>query len=64
MKTLRVIFRCIAFVILTLLISCEKELEGDTTPPQLVLVSPADGATEVSIYTTVTIGRASCRERV
>ena len=54
MKTLRVILNCIIFVILTLLISCEKELEGDTTPPQLVSVSPADGATEVSIYTTVT----------
>ena len=54
MKTLKIISNCIIFMILTLLISCEKELEGDTTPPQLVSVSPADGATEVSIYTTVT----------
>ena len=45
MKTLKIISNCIIFMILTLLISCEKELEGDTTPPQLVSVSPADGAT-------------------
>ena len=32
MKTLKIILNCIIFMILTLLISCEKEPEEDTTP--------------------------------
>ena len=40
MKTLKIIFNCIIFVTLILLISCEKEWEEDTTPPQLISTSP------------------------
>ena len=64
MKTLKIIFRCIIFIILTLLISCEEKFEPgsepeptleDTTFPTISSVWPDDGATEISIDTTITV---------
>jgi len=49
MKTLKIILNCIAFVILTSLISCEPE----DTPPELTYLKPYDGENNVSVHTKI-----------
>jgi len=53
MKTLKIIFRCIAFVLFTslILVSCEPE----DTPPELTYLKPYDGENNVSVHTKIIV---------
>ena len=53
MKTLKIIFRCIAFILFTslILVSCEPE----DTPPELTYLKPYDGENNVSVHTEIIV---------
>ena len=55
MKTLKIIFRCIAFILFTSLILVSCEPEGDITPPELSYLKPADGDDNVSVHTKIIV---------